>query len=621
MVRDLIWPVYDTRDNTGTVQAILNTALAIRPGSDHYEVDEMNAYVVGAAESDLASESELAPADPDENFATMGEVKRMMADIEEKAKREKEELVRRHEEAVNTWKRKYEDLLAENKKHNDLRARYVELIEKHEELMAMVLREKDALPLLPLLLPSLRPPSLLLLRKTNNNLRYSGDRISVSNTTGRSARRQLANSSRSGLQSDAGAGDAVGAAVTQIEAQAQTVRNAIANLCGQDGIHLPRILDYHRTWTEETGTKGYVTASKNTPTPAKAFYQHCLTFFADDDMEDSFITAQRGENPILANLQALATVDAQNSSQVKRRKTKSGSFKRKKSGIIADSEEEDEDDNEENVKKDEGGHTIRTHLLQVVGLPELRMLIDYDILHPGSHEVAEVHHLAWALGRIYALRPGSIGWSGMHDNDRRNIIIKERYLGDPVLLQSKAKGDEIVSDKSVSAHSLTLYLKDRGMKLGFLETITFYSLRRRSANEFAGHKRVGIKSARALLNHDPETRTLERYYIDPIRTPDVSAIALGEEENQDRMATREAELALNVLRRGNDEARAVFGPLLNATMNEFTEQDESYPQQPNPAELRNHKRRIRWAAVHSLFNEAPRRQVEDMKVDDEQKTN
>nr|CAB97469.2 hypothetical protein [Neurospora crassa] len=47
-----------------------------------------------------------------------------------------------------------------------------------------------------------------------------------------------------------------------------------------------------------------------------------------------------------------------------------------------------------------------------VGLPELRMLIDHDILHTGSREVAEVHHIAWALGRICALQSGSIGWSG-----------------------------------------------------------------------------------------------------------------------------------------------------------------------------------------------------------------
>ncbi|EDO65089.2 hypothetical protein GE21DRAFT_2990 [Neurospora crassa] len=165
-----------------------------------------------------------------------------------------------------------------------------------------------------------------------------------------------------------------------------------------------------------------------------------------------------------------------------------------------------------------------------VGLPELRMLIDHDILHTGSREVAEVHHIAWALGRICALQSGSIGWSGMHDNG--------------------------------------MFLNRKGVPI--------------SRGESLGDVR--------------EARTVERYYIDPIRTLDVSAIALGEEENQDRIATREAELALNVLR--NDEASA-----------------------PTPAELRNYKRRIRWAAVHSLFNEAPRRQVEDMNVDDEQKTN
>ncbi|EGO56819.1 hypothetical protein NEUTE1DRAFT_102082 [Neurospora tetrasperma FGSC 2508] len=143
-----------------------------------------------------------------------------------------------------------------------------------------------------------------------------------------------------------------------------------------------------------------------------------------------------------------------------------------------------------------------------VGLPELRMLIDHDILHTGSQEVAEVHHLAWALGRICALRPGSLGWShpsmrddGMGilkhystidellDGDRRNIIIKERYLDDP--------------------------------KPGHWKDTT------------------SIRYGRWTF----------------------TAIALGEEENQDRMATREAELALNVLR--NDEASAVFGPLLN----------------------------------------------------------
>lgn len=46
-----------------------------------------------------------------------------------------------------------------------------------------------------------------------------------------------------------------------------------------------------------------------------------------------------------------------------------------------------------------------------VGMAELQMLIDYDILTTMSKEVAEVHHLARALSYICALRPGSIGFS------------------------------------------------------------------------------------------------------------------------------------------------------------------------------------------------------------------
>ncbi|KAK3396663.1 hypothetical protein B0T20DRAFT_317183, partial [Sordaria brevicollis] len=63
-----------------------------------------------------------------------------------------------------------------------------------------------------------------------------------------------------------------------------------------------------------------------------------------------------------------------------------------------------------------------------------------------------------------------------------------------------------------------------------------------------------------------ETRTLERYYIDPVRTMDVSALAFGpfgHEPDDARMAaTRDTELALNVLSDADEQKRAVSGPLL-----------------------------------------------------------
>jgi len=45
-----------------------------------------------------------------------------------------------------------------------------------------------------------------------------------------------------------------------------------------------------------------------------------------------------------------------------------------------------------------------------VGLSELRLLIDFDMASTLHIEVAEQHHLAWCIGRVCSVRPGTIGW-------------------------------------------------------------------------------------------------------------------------------------------------------------------------------------------------------------------
>ncbi|KAK3487011.1 hypothetical protein B0T13DRAFT_515512 [Neurospora crassa] len=107
---------------------------------------------------------------------------------------------------------------------------------------------------------------------------------------------------------------------------------------------------------------------------------------------------------------------SQNSSQAKRRKTKSVSFKRKKSAVIADSEEEDEDDDEENVKEDDIMPAQEADIM-FLSIPHQRLLVI-------------------ALRRGILKHYGSI--DELLDGDRRNIIIKEGYLNDSVCLQAKA---------------------------------------------------------------------------------------------------------------------------------------------------------------------------------------
>lgn len=117
----------------------------------------------------------------------------------------------------------------------------------------------------------------------------------------------------------------------------------------------------------------------------------------------------------------------------------------------------------------------------------------------------------------------------------------------------------------------------------------------------------------------PETRALERYYIDRIRRYgilDVPALALDEQSNNLQVhgnlnqeqpeATKEAELALNVLRDGTMKpsiSRAIFGPpLLRATMNKIMAQDPNFPKDWMPLyidQMRNYKRRDEFGGRRS----------------------
>ncbi|KAJ4381928.1 hypothetical protein N0V85_008652 [Neurospora sp. IMI 360204] len=229
-----------------------------------------------------------------------------------------------------------------------------------------------------------------------NNLTVLADRVDnlmavVASTSSGGRKRPRSRTSSIGstdVSSVAGgeshAGDEVGAAAAQMQANQKATKEAINNLSGPGGIHLATIYDCYLVWTEEHQAKRYVTSSKNTADPAKRFYEHCLEFFAQDS--DDLLIAQHGDNPILDDLEKLTGVDAQiqlyvglgkrhkhkddhqqaanrrksprvggsggdsqvsqTSSQAKRRKTKKVSFTSKT--IIRDSvDENDEEDDAE----------------------------------------------------------------------------------------------------------------------------------------------------------------------------------------------------------------------------------------------------------------------------------
>lgn len=76
-----------------------------------------------------------------------------------------------------------------------------------------------------------------------------------------------------------------------------------------------------------------------------------------------------------------------------------------------------------------------------VGLAELRQMLDLDMQNVISWEVTEQHHLAWMVGRICAVRPGSIALTD-HSAAR---LARRGYLcwGDLTIVRGEKKGDFI----------------------------------------------------------------------------------------------------------------------------------------------------------------------------------
>ena len=60
----------------------------------------------------------------------------------------------------------------------------------------------------------------------------------------------------------------------------------------------------------------------------------------------------------------------------------------------------------------------------------------------------------------------------LFEGNTRQIAIKDEHLDSPILLGAKAQG-EGVTGEPLSAQAITVYLKDRGLKVGFPEFINY----------------------------------------------------------------------------------------------------------------------------------------------------
>lgn len=76
-----------------------------------------------------------------------------------------------------------------------------------------------------------------------------------------------------------------------------------------------------------------------------------------------------------------------------------------------------------------------------VGLPELSQLIDFDMQMTRCFPLAESHHLAWCIGRICAVRPGSLG----HGPQDKSNLANGQFLrwGDIEVFRNGSRGEFI----------------------------------------------------------------------------------------------------------------------------------------------------------------------------------
>ncbi|KPA40182.1 hypothetical protein FLAG1_06929 [Fusarium langsethiae] len=141
-------------------------------------------------------------------------------------------------------------------------------------------------------------------------------------------------------------------------------------------------------------------------------------------------------------------------------------------------------------------------------------------------------------------------------------------MGTSVLpsLAGKPRNFELC-DKVVTIIALSEHFKLRGSKIGYPGAINFYSIRRRAANDLT--REIGRDAARSIMNHNAESRVLEKYYLD-----------LGTEGYSHQIDNKQT-LAAS-------------------------------PYTATSADLKNFKRRIRRIALETLLNDETQKQRQQM---------
>ncbi|KAK1473240.1 hypothetical protein CCUS01_17220 [Colletotrichum cuscutae] len=176
-----------------------------------------------------------------------------------------------------------------------------------------------------------------------------------------------------------------------------------------------------------------------------------------------------------------------------------------------------------------------------------------------SNLALSVPHRLLVIGLRRGVFEGLSTIDDLFDSELNRISIKDEFRDRPVLLAGKQRGLGLQDDHTpLPANSLT-------------------SIRRLSAGAYV--KALGVDHARILMSHEPDTRTLERFYVDRTSITDVSAITLGEEVGSgkaDEFMQLEITSGVTLDRLPAEKIIETYGPELNALFRQYIRADENY---------------------------------------------
>lgn len=218
-----------------------------------------------------------------------------------------------------------------------------------------------------------------------------------------------------------------------------------------------------------------------------------------------------------------------------------------------------------------------------------------------------------------ALRRGALrDYDTMEDllsGNLHTIAFKPEVLSMPVLVAGKPRGLSVDYSAALTSDSMTEYLKTRGERLGYHSGISFYSIRRRAGTDIA--RIAGVEASRAIMCHEPDTRTLERFYLNAMPTTDVAAMGMNETtsaKSMDRMVLDSSELALTALPAAR--VAEIYGEVLNAAFRTVISKDETWLNLKREKDRKNRERVVRKQVLHCLMEQAHAEQQRSLSIQD-----